>query len=63
MIRCFGCGAALSCDETALYRRLVNRGAEQFLCLDCLAKKFGVSRAELLAKIEQFRRDGCTLFT
>lgn len=60
--RCFRCGAPLSADEIAIYRRIVNRGAEQFLCIHCFAKEFSVEEKLILEKIEQFKKMGCTLF-
>ena len=59
---CSRCGAALVADEIALTKKLINRGATEFLCLDCLAAFFGCSVERLHQKIEQFRRDGCALF-
>lgn len=59
---CFNCGASLSNDEIGIYKKAVNRGAVQFLCLDCLAKKLYCSREMLLEKIEHFRKSGCVLF-
>ena len=62
MSRCTGCGRELTADEIALYRRLVHRAATEFLCLDCLSKRLGVTVEELREKIDLFRRAGCTLF-
>lgn len=62
MTLCAGCGRPLTKDEIALTKKLVNRGAESFLCLSCLAEKFGVSEELLMEKIVQFRQMGCTLF-
>lgn len=59
---CSRCGAALVAAEIALTKKLINRGATEFLCLDCLAAFFGCSVERLHQKIEQFRRDGCALF-
>lgn len=56
------CGHPLAPDEIAIYRRMVNRGAERFLCMDCLARHFRCPRALIEEKIEHFRRIGCTLF-
>ncbi len=61
--RCAGCGAALTGDETALTRKLVNRGTTAFFCLSCLAEHFQVSEEILRQKISQFRAMGCTLFS
>jgi len=56
VIRCFSCQKELTADETALYRRLVNRGAKEYLCYACIAEKFGVSEAELRKKAEYFKK-------
>lgn len=57
------CGRSLSPDEIGLHKKLVNRGAQAFLCLDCLGEHFQVDQARLREKIEQFRKSGCMLFT
>ncbi len=61
-IRCTGCGSALTKDEIALHKKLVNRGATEFLCIRCLASHFSVDVESLYGKIAQFRLTGCTLF-
>ena len=63
MALCRECQRPLSSDETALYRKLVRRDAASFLCKTCLADYFQVSETILDKKIEQFRRNGCLLFT
>ncbi len=60
--RCCVCGAPLIPDEIALTRKLINRGAQEFQCLACLANFFDCSTELLHAKIAQFRRNGCVLF-
>lgn len=52
----------LAFDEIAIYRRLIYREAQEFLCKDCLASSLGVDAAEIDKKIEYFRSIGCTLF-
>lgn len=59
---CYQCGRRLTRDETALYRKLFNRGAERFLCLTCQAAHLRVTEELLREKIEEFREYGCTLF-
>jgi len=61
-MKCIRCGAVLKPDDIGLHRKLVNRGAQEFLCMGCLALKFKVERAELERSIEQFKKQGCTLF-
>ena len=59
---CKQCGKPLSRDEIGLHKKMVNRGATEYFCLHCLAAYFGASEDLLKEKIEQFRKDGCTLF-
>ena len=49
------CHRALQSVEIALTKKLINRGATRFLCLNCLGKKFGVSEETLLQKAKEFR--------
>ena len=60
--KCVHCGAVLSKDETALTRKLINRGATEFFCLSCLADHFQLSEDILRKKIDEFKAMGCTLF-
>ena len=59
---CKRCGRLLTRDEIGLHKKMINRGAREYFCLDCLAAYFEASPARLREKIEQFRKDGCTLF-
>ena len=61
---CYKCGKKeLSGDELAIYRKLVNRGANRFLCIDCLAEFFKCDKRDIEAKIKYYRDSGeCTLF-
>lgn len=61
--KCLKCEKKLSFNEIGLYRKMVNRGAEEFLCISCLAEKFKISEDDLQKKIEYFRKSGCTLFS
>ncbi len=61
-MNCIGCGAELSKDEIALHKKLINRGASEHLCINCLARRLDVTVALLEEKIKQFRAEGCTLF-
>lgn len=62
MNRCKSCGRDLLPDEIGLYKRIVNRGATEYLCMTCLAEKFECSEELLKRKIEHFRNMGCLLF-
>ncbi len=59
---CKQCGTALKTVEVGLTMKLIDRGAKEYLCLDCLAAFFSCDRELLLKKAEQFRKQGCTLF-
>ena len=61
--RCRTCGRILTEDEIAVTRKLINRGAREFLCVDCLAAYFEVRPEDIRERIDYFRRSGCTLFT
>ena len=62
MSNCTLCSAKLSTDEIGLHKKLINRGATEYMCIKCLSKEFGISENSLREKIEHFRRSGCTLF-
>ena len=56
------CARELSGDEVGLHKKMINRGATQFMCLSCLAEYFECEEELLLEKMEQFRDQGCMLF-
>ena len=62
-MNCASCGKPLSRDETGLSRKLISRGTRECFCLDCLGRRFRVTREQLLEMAEHFRKAGCTLFT
>lgn len=62
MSTCIKCNKILTGDEIGVYKKLVNRMAEQFLCKACLAEEFGVKEELIDAKIKQFKKIGCLLF-
>lgn len=60
---CLRCGAGLCSDEKALYKKLVFRAAEEFLCLDCLSAELNTTRSRLQSLIDYYHRTGiCCLF-
>ena len=59
---CKNCGRKLTADEIALHKKLICRGAKEFLCLTCLSEFYDCKEQLLKEKIEQFRKDGCLLF-
>lgn len=61
--RCKTCGKPLLPDEIAVFRKLINRGATEYCCIDCLAAHFHCPRSLIEQKIREFRAMGCTLFS
>lgn len=59
---CMHCGRNLESDEIALHKRIFNRGAEKFMCIDCCAEYLNIPVDMLEEKIEYFKSIGCTLF-
>jgi uncharacterized protein YlaI len=62
-VNCFACNKKqLSKDEIGLNKKMLGRNIKQFYCLDCFADYFDVTTEELFARIEEFKKQGCTLF-
>ena len=62
MLKCLKCGAELTSDEVGLHRKLVNRGATEYMCISCLSVHFKINPEELHELIIRFRSYGCMLF-
>ena len=63
IVKCKFCGAVLEKDWIALNKKLIRRDLKEFLCLTCLADDFNCTVEDLQDKIEEFKEQGCTLFT
>jgi uncharacterized protein YlaI len=62
-VNCFACGKEqLTKDEVGISKKLLGRKIKQFFCLHCLAGLLDVTTDELIAKIEEFKDQGCVLF-
>lgn len=60
---CYVCGKTpLTKDEIGITKKLIDKKTTQFYCLTCLAEQLEVTEEELVAKIEEFKEEGCTLF-
>ena len=62
--KCVACfNENLDKDTIALNIKLLGKNIENYYCLDCLADYLGVTKEELLEKIEEFKSEGCKLFS
>jgi hypothetical protein len=60
---CYICGKkALSKNEIGLTKKLLSKNTNHLYCLDCLAKYLEVETEFLLAKIDEFKEQGCIMF-
>ncbi len=60
---CYVCGKdKLSKNEIGLTKKLLDKNATQFYCLDCLAEKLEVDTEFLIARVEEFKSQGCIHF-
>ena len=59
---CKDCQSVLSKDEIALYRKLIDKGSKEYLCLACLSEVLDCAKEDLEIKIDEFKEQGCTLF-
>lgn len=62
MAKCMKCGREISGDEIGLHKKLINRGATEWMCITCLADFYKCTEDLLRDKMEQFREQGCMLF-
>ena len=61
--KCYVCGKTpLTKDEIGLTKKLIGRNIKEWYCIDCLADYLEVTTDELIAKIEEFKEEGCSLF-
>jgi hypothetical protein len=60
--KCYLCEAELDKIPIGLNKKLLGKEVKRFYCLACLANYLDVTVDELLAKVEEFKEQGCTLF-
>jgi len=60
---CCVCGKEnIERNEAGLNQKLFGKKAVRFYCYDCLAEHLEITTEELMAKIEDFKMQGCQLF-
>lgn len=62
MSECTDCHRKLTSDEIGIFRKLISRNAERFLCKTCLSDYMQIDETLIDAKIVQFKKIGCQLF-
>jgi DNA-directed RNA polymerase subunit RPC12/RpoP len=61
---CMSCGKSpLVRDEVGVNKKLLGAEITQFQCIDCLAEFLEITVDELMGKIEEFKAEGCKLFS
>lgn len=61
---CYVCGKTpLSKNEIGLSKKLIGSNTKNYYCIACLAEYLEVTEEELLDKIEEFKEEGCKLFS
>lgn len=53
----------MSKDEIGINLKLIGTETRNFYCIDCLSTVLGVSVQDIYDKIEEFREEGCALFS
>lgn len=62
--KCYVCGKTpLSKNEIGITKKLIDNKTKSFYCLTCLAEYLEVTEEELILKIEEFKAEGCKLFS
>lgn len=62
--KCVACGKLnLGKDIVGINKKLLGESIENFYCMDCLADYMGCEVQDLLDKIEEFKEEGCKLFS
>ena len=53
----------LSKDEIGICKKMLGKSNNTFFCLDCLASYLDTTVDDLIEKIEEFKEEGCKLFS
>ncbi len=63
-VNCIACSKKeLDKNTIGINIKLIGEGVKSFYCLDCLADYLGCSVQDILDKIEEFKEEGCHLFS
>lgn len=60
---CTQCEKKVTADDIALFRKLICRNAERYMCISCLSDELGFPRKKLDDLVDYYHRTGlCSLF-
>lgn len=63
-LRCIACGLTnLDKNTIGINKKLLGSNVKRFYCMDCLAEYLGTTVEDLNEKIEEFKEEGCKLFS
>lgn len=61
---CIACGKkCLDKNTIGINKKLLGEDIISFYCMDCLADYLGCEVQDILDKIEEFKEEGCKLFS
>ena len=61
---CIACSKkCLDKDAIGINKKLLGEDITSFYCMDCLADYLGCEVQDILDKIEEFKEEGCKLFS
>lgn len=62
--KCIACGHDnLDKNTVGINKKLIGENVASFYCMDCLADYLGCEVQDILDKIEEFKEEGCKLFS
>ena len=63
-VKCVACGRTdLDKDTIGINKKLLGEYVSTYYCMDCLADYLGCEVQDILDKIEEFKEEGCKLFS
>lgn len=63
-VTCSACGKQpLTKNEIGICKKLLGIDTEIFYCLPCFADYLAVTEQDIIDKIEEFKEEGCKLFS
>ena len=61
---CVMCRSEITEKNTiGINKKMLGRNTKQYYCMPCLADYLGITEEELLEHIEEFKEQGCKLFS